>query len=82
MEDIRYAWDPLFNPIKQKERRYTQTGTKPFDKKSIGYLTFGFIRPVHYPSWLANPVIVKKPDGSWHMCIAYTSLNKGCPKDE
>jgi hypothetical protein len=49
MEDIRYAWDPLFNPIKQKERRYTQTGTKPFDKKSIGYLKLGssdqFITP-------------------------------------
>jgi hypothetical protein len=41
-----------------------------------------FIRLVDYPSWLANPVFVAKSDGSWHMCIDYTSLNKVCPKDE
>jgi hypothetical protein len=37
---------------------------------------------VDYPSWLANPVFVEKPDKSWRMCINYTSLNKVCPKDE
>jgi hypothetical protein len=25
---------------------------------------------------------VENPDGSWDMCIDYTSLNKACPKDE
>jgi hypothetical protein len=45
-------------------------------------LDAGFIRPIDYPSWVANPVLVKKPDGSWCMCIDYTSLNKACPKDE
>jgi hypothetical protein len=38
--------------------------------------------PVDYPSWLANHVLVKMLDGSWSMCINYTSLNKACPKDE
>jgi hypothetical protein len=38
--------------------------------------------PVDYPSWLANPVLVEKPDKSWRMCIDYTSLNKASPKDE
>jgi hypothetical protein len=41
-----------------------------------------FISPVDYPSWLANPVLIEKPDGSWRMCIDYTSLNKVCHKDE
>jgi hypothetical protein len=45
-------------------------------------LEAGFIRPVVYPSWLAKPVLVEKPDGSWHMGINYSSLNKACPKDE
>jgi hypothetical protein len=27
-------------------------------------LEVGFIRPVDYPSWLANPVLVEKCDGS------------------
>jgi hypothetical protein len=45
-------------------------------------LDAGFIRPIDYPSWLANPVLVEKPDGSWCMCIDYTSLNKFFAKDE
>jgi hypothetical protein len=42
----------------------------------------GFIRLIDYPSWLGNPVLVRKPDGFSCMCINYTSLNKACPKDE
>jgi hypothetical protein len=41
-----------------------------------------FIRPVDYPSWLANLILIEKPDGSCRMCVNYTSLNKVCPKDE
>ena len=26
--------------------------------------------------------MVKKPNGTWHMCVDYTDLNKACPKDE
>jgi hypothetical protein len=45
-------------------------------------LEAAFIRPVAYLSWLANPVLLEKLDGSWRMCINYTSLNKEYPKDE
>jgi hypothetical protein len=41
----------------------------------------GFIREVHHPWWLANPVVVPKAGGKLRMCINYTSLNKACPKD-
>jgi hypothetical protein len=40
-----------------------------------------FIREVYHPEWLANPVLVKKKNGKWRMCVDYTSLNKACPKD-
>ncbi|XP_056695113.1 uncharacterized protein [Spinacia oleracea] len=41
----------------------------------------GFIRPSQYPDWVANVVLVPKPNGTWRMCVDYTDLNKACPKD-
>ena len=29
---------------------------------------------------VANPVLVKKKNGKWRMCVDYTGLNKACPK--
>ena len=40
-----------------------------------------FIKKSFYPSWLANPVLVKKPNGKWRTCVDFTNLNKACPKD-
>jgi hypothetical protein len=74
--------DLVFKPIKQKERRYTPERRKTIWLEVNRLLESGFIRLLDYPSWLANPVLVEKPDGSWRMCIDYTSLNKACPKDE
>ena len=39
------------------------------------------IREVHYPEWLSNTVVVKKKNGTWRVCVDFTSLNKACPKD-
>jgi hypothetical protein len=44
-------------------------------------LSVGFIREVFHPEWLANPVLVKKKNKKWRMCVDYTNLNKACPKD-
>jgi hypothetical protein len=44
-------------------------------------LSVGFIREVIHPELLANPVLVKKKNKKWRMCVDYTSLNKACPKD-
>jgi hypothetical protein len=74
--------DPAFNPIKQKERRYTPERRETIRLEVNRLHEAGFIRPVDYPSLLENPIIVEKPDVSWRMCIDYTSLNKACPKDE
>ncbi|KAM1180059.1 hypothetical protein ACFX2G_019567 [Malus domestica] len=50
----------------------------------------GFVREVNYPTWVANVVLVKKNPTKeslmlqkvlWRMCVDYTDLNKGCPKD-
>ena len=44
-------------------------------------LDTGVIKPVQYPEWLANVVMVRKKNGKWWMCVDFTDLNKHCPKD-
>jgi hypothetical protein len=36
---------------------------------------------VYHPEWLANPVLVRKKNKEWRICVDYTDLNKHCPKD-
>jgi hypothetical protein len=73
--------DPAFKPIRQKKRLYTPERCEAITQEFHRLLEVGFIRPVDYPSWLANQVLVEKLDGSLRMCIDYTNLNKACPKD-
>ncbi|KAM6575031.1 hypothetical protein CsatA_023358 [Cannabis sativa] len=44
-------------------------------------LVNSFIREVFYPSWIANPVLIAKPNGIRRTCIDFSDLNKACPKD-
>jgi hypothetical protein len=73
--------DPAFKPIKQEERRYTPERRETIWVEVNKLHEARFIRPVDYPNWLANPVLVENPDGSWRLCIDYTSLNKAYSKD-
>jgi hypothetical protein len=69
--------DPSSRPRKQKFRKMSE------DKAKVKrLLSFGVIREVAYPEWLANTVMVEKSNGKWRMCIDFTDLNKACPKDE
>jgi hypothetical protein len=56
--------DPVFKMIKQKEKRYTSERRETIRLEVNKLLEAGFIRPVHYLSWLANPILVEKPDKS------------------
>jgi hypothetical protein len=40
-----------------------------------------FIRKVAHPTWIANPVVVPKANGSGRLYVDFTSLKKACPKD-
>lgn len=42
----------------------------------------GFIRPVDYPQWISNLVLVSKPTEDIRICTNFRDLNKACPKDE
>nr|GEY24920.1 hypothetical protein [Tanacetum cinerariifolium] len=41
----------------------------------------GIMKEVYYHSWLSNPIMVKKHDGSLRMCVDFKDLNKACLKD-
>ena len=41
----------------------------------------GLVRGVLHRTRLANPVVVRKANGKWRLCIDYTDINKACPKD-
>lgn len=40
-----------------------------------------FVRKMAYPKWLANPVLVKKSNDKYQMCIDFINLNQAYPKD-
>jgi len=44
-------------------------------------LRIGSITEAKYPDWIANPVVVKKKNDKWRVCVDFTDLNKACPKD-
>jgi hypothetical protein len=67
-------------PVKQRLRRFNEENRKVIDEEIHKLLEAGFIKEVHHPEWLANPVLVKKKSGKWRMCVDYTSFNKACPK--
>jgi hypothetical protein len=54
--------DPSYKPVKEKERRYTPERRETIRQEVKRLLEAGFIRPVDYPSWLANSVLVEKLD--------------------
>jgi hypothetical protein len=68
-------------PIKQKLRRFARDKKEAIRVEVNWLLATGFIKEVYHPEWLANPVLVRKKNNEWRMCVDYTDLNKHCPKD-
>jgi hypothetical protein len=47
-------------PVKQHLRRFDEEKCKVIGEEIHKLLEAGFIKKVHHPEWLANPVLVKK----------------------
>jgi hypothetical protein len=73
--------DPKAKPVKQKLRRFEKDKKEAIRVEVTRLLVAGFIKEVYHPDWLANPVLVRKKNNEWRMCVDYTNLNKHCPKD-
>ena len=73
--------DPTFKPVRQKRRRLGSDRAKAVQNEVERLLKAGLIKEVQYSEWLANPVVDKKKNGKWRVCVDYTDLNRACPKD-
>ncbi|GJV28225.1 hypothetical protein Tco_1384673 [Tanacetum coccineum] len=67
--------------VRQKKRGQVPEQAKAIQAKVQKLVKVGIMREVYYHYWLSNPVMVKKHDGSWRMCMDFTNLNKAYPKD-
>ncbi|GJS22173.1 reverse transcriptase domain-containing protein [Tanacetum coccineum] len=68
-------------PVRQKERGQAPKKNKAIQEEVEKLVDAEIMKEVHYHSWLSNPVMVKKHDGSWRMCVDFKDLNKACPQD-
>ncbi|GKB12553.1 reverse transcriptase domain-containing protein [Tanacetum coccineum] len=69
------------SPVRQKKRGQAPERNKAIQKEVENLVDVGIIKEVHYHSWLSNPVMVKKHDDNWRICVDFKDLNKACPKD-
>jgi hypothetical protein len=60
MIEHKLGIDPAFKSIKQKKRRYIPKRRETIRQEVNKLLETGFIRPIDYPRWLANPVLIEK----------------------
>nr|GEZ71079.1 reverse transcriptase domain-containing protein [Tanacetum cinerariifolium] len=70
-----------YSPVRQKKRGQAPERAKAIQAEVQKLVEAGITREVYYHNWLSNPVMVKKHDGSWRMCVDFTDLNKACTQD-
>nr|XP_017247956.1 PREDICTED: uncharacterized protein LOC108219166 [Daucus carota subsp. sativus] len=73
--------DPTKKGMRQKRRPVSGERAQALKEEVDRLLGAKLIKESFYPTWLANPVLVKKPNGKWRTCVDFTDLNKACPKD-
>ncbi|GKF42414.1 hypothetical protein Tco_0125756, partial [Tanacetum coccineum] len=66
------------SPVRQKKRGQAVERNVAINDEVSKLVTVGIMREVHYHDWLSNPVMVKKSDNSWRMCVDFKDLNKAC----
>jgi hypothetical protein len=71
---------PHSRAVQQRLHHFDEERPRAIGVELRKVLEAGFIKEVFHPTWLTNPVLVKKKNEKWRMCVDYTSLNKACPK--
>ena len=73
--------DPQAKPVHQKRRALNTYHYKALRDEVDRFLNVRFIKESYYPDWLANPLLVIKPNEKWRMCIDFMNINKAYPND-
>ena len=60
----RFNVDPDYKPVRQKRRPMTPEHYAALKEEVDKLLANKSIRKAHYPTWVANPVLVKKKNGN------------------
>ncbi|GKB50805.1 reverse transcriptase domain-containing protein [Tanacetum coccineum] len=71
-----------YSPVRQKKRGQAPERAKAVQAEVQKLVEEGIMREFYYHDWLSNPVMVKKHDGSWRMCVDFTDLNKALYVDD
>uniref|UniRef100_A0A2N9F6C2 RNase H type-1 domain-containing protein n=1 Tax=Fagus sylvatica TaxID=28930 RepID=A0A2N9F6C2_FAGSY len=67
--------------VQQRRRKLALERSEIIMEEVRRLLAAEVIRPILYPTWLSNTVVVQKKNGKWRVCVDFTDLNKVCPKD-
>ncbi|GJZ82320.1 reverse transcriptase domain-containing protein [Tanacetum coccineum] len=70
-----------YSPVKQKKIGQAPERNKVIQEQVEKLVDAGIMKEVPYHNWLSNPVMVKKHDKTWRMCVDFKDLNNACPKD-
>ncbi|KAI3794810.1 hypothetical protein L1987_37449 [Smallanthus sonchifolius] len=62
------------DPVVLKRRKMGPDRSREDVDQVRDLVNAGILREVHYPTWVANPVMVKKGNDTWRMCIDYKNL--------
>ena len=54
---------------------------KAVEEEAHKILKVGAIREAQFPDWISIPVVVKRKNQKWRVCVDFTDMNKACPKD-
>nr|GEZ38915.1 reverse transcriptase domain-containing protein [Tanacetum cinerariifolium] len=63
-------------PVRQKKKGQAPERAKAIQAEVQKLVEVRIMREVYYHDWLSNPVMVKRHDGSWRMCVDFTDLNR------
>ncbi|CAA0839165.1 Unknown protein, partial [Striga hermonthica] len=73
--------DPKMRPVKQKRRHFGAELDIIMGNEVEKMIQAGHVKPIQFPEWLSNQVMVRKAENKWRMCTDFRDLNKACPKD-